>query len=282
MKTIYIDKENIGKWKARRIARKLYRQSKKEDIIIALSKNLIEHEVLNNALNEYGIKVLDDRWLFKFLLFDILEYIANNECSGATISTPYLRSGALCAPYFEEISQTNARSSIARPIEDYKVAILMDKADEIIMQQLVSIAKSVKTLKIVTKSKNSYSYIENELFQKDGIAIQITNNKEKSLSNVDIILNFDFNEERISKYKINHNAIIIDLGKKITLNKDNFNGKIINNYEITFNEENYNLNINKDNFERNILYESYIYRKDTFDNIRKQLKQDNLKIIKIA
>ncbi len=91
MKTIYIDKENIGKWRARRIARKLYRQSKKEDIVIALSKNLMEHEILNEALNEQGLKVLNDRWLFKFLLFDLLEYIANNECSGATSSAPNFR-----------------------------------------------------------------------------------------------------------------------------------------------------------------------------------------------
>ena len=199
--------------------------------------------------------------------------------SGATSSTPYLRSGATSsAPYFEEIAQTNVGASFVRPIEEYKVAILMDKADEIVLQQLMQIAKSVKILKIVTKSKNSYSYIENKLFEKDGIAIQVTNNKEKSLSNIDVILNFDFNEERISKYKINHNAILISLGKRIKLNKDIFNGKIINDYEITFNEENYNLNINKDDFNKNILYESYIYRRDTFANLRKQFIKDNLRI----
>lgn len=245
MKTIYIDKDNIGKWRARRTAKKLYRQSKNDDIVIALSKNLMEHEVLNNTLNEYGIKVLNDRWLFKFLIFDILNFVAKMK---------------------EE------------RLEVISIAILMDKADEIIMQQLVSIAKSVKTLKIVTKSKISYSYIEKELFEKDGIAIQITNNKEKSLLNVDIILNFDFNEERISEYKINHNAIIINLGKKIRLNKDIFIGKIINNYEITFNEENYDIEINKNNFDKTILYESFIYRRDTFTNIQKQLKKDELKI----
>lgn len=245
MKTIYIDKDNIGKWRARRTAKKLYRQSKNDDIVIALSKNLMEHEVLNNALNEYGIKVLNDRWLFKFLIFDILNFVAKMK---------------------EE------------RMEVISIAILMDKADEIIMQQLVSIAKSVKTLKIVTKSKISYSYIEKELFEKDGIAIQITNNKEKSLLNVDIILNFDFNEERISEYKINHNAIIINLGKKIRLNKDIFIGKIINDYEITFNEENYDIEINKNNFDKTILYESFIYRRDTFTNIQKQLKKDELKI----
>jgi len=245
LKTIYIDKDNIGKWRARRTAKKLYRQSKNDDIVIALSKNLMEHEVLNNTLNEYGIKVLNDRWLFKFLIFDILNFVAKMK---------------------EE------------RLEVISIAILMDKADEIIMQQLVSIAKSVKTLKIVTKSKISYSYIEKELFEKDGIAIQITNNKEKSLLNVDIILNFDFNEERISEYKINHNAIIINLGKKIRLNKDIFIGKIINNYEITFNEENYDIEINKNNFDKTILYESFIYRRDTFTNIQKQLKKDELKI----
>lgn len=245
MKTIYIDKENIGKWRARRIAKKLYKQSKKDDIVIALSKNLMEYEVLNNALNEYGIKVLNDRWLFKFLIFDILNFVAKMK---------------------EE------------RLEVISMAILMDKADEIVMQQLVSIARSVKALKIVTKSKNSYSYIEKELFEKDGIAIQITNNKEKSLSNIDIILNFDFNEERISKYKINHNAIIINLGKKIRLNKDIFIGEIINDYEITFNEENYDIEIYKNNFDKTILYESFIYRRDTFTNIQKQLKKDELKI----
>ena len=159
----------------------------------------------------------------------------------------------------------NGTISNARHIKDYKVAILMDKADEIILQQIPIIAKSVKTLKIVTKSKNSYSYIENELFEKDGIAMQITNNKDKSLSNVDIILNFDFNGERISEYKIKHNAILINLGKKIRVNKDN-----------------YNIDINKENFDKNILYESYIYRRDTFENIKKHLEKDNVKIIKIA
>ena len=249
MKTIYIDKENIGKWRAKRIARKLYKQSKNKDIVIALSKNLMENEALNNALNEYGLKLLNDRWLFKFLISDILEYVS-------------------------KIKNKN--------LETLNTAILMDKADEIIMQQIINITKNVKSLKIVTKSKNTYTYIEDELFNKYGIAIQITNNKEKSLSNVDIILNFDFNEKRLSEYKINHDTILINLGEKIALNNDILYGTMLNDYEITFNEDNYNMNINKDNFDKTILYESYIYRRDTFININKQLKKDNVKISKIA
>lgn len=249
MKTIYIDKENIGTWKAKRIAKKLYRISKKEDIVIALSKNLIKHEVLNYALNEYGLKVLNGRWIFRFLLFDILDYVSE---------------------------MRNIK------LETLSLAILMDKADEIIMQQLEQIAKNVKTLKIVTNSKNSYLYIEDELFNIEGIAIQITNNKEKSISNVDIILNFDFNEERLENFKINPDAVIINLGNRIKLNTDIFKGRIINDYEINYSEENFDAKIRKENFDKKILYESYIYRRDTFANIQNQLKIDNVKISKIT
>ena len=74
--------------------------------------------------------------------------------SGATSSTPYLRSGATSsAPYFEEIAQTNVGASFVRPIEEYKVAILMDKADEIIMQQLVSNANCKKRKNIKNSNK---------------------------------------------------------------------------------------------------------------------------------
>lgn len=54
MKTIYIDNnENLSKRKTRRIAKKLYKISKKEDIVIALSKNLKEHEELNREIENF-------------------------------------------------------------------------------------------------------------------------------------------------------------------------------------------------------------------------------------
>ena len=167
-------------------------------------------------------------------------------------------------------------------LQNQNVAILMDVPDEIVMKQLLFIAKDIKMLKIVTTSKNSFSYIENELYEKYGIAIQITNNKIKSLSNVDIIINFDFNEERISEYNINPNATIINVNNKIESNIRNFKCKNINNYEISFDNDNFQDNLVKSNFDSNILYESYIYRKDTYENIRKQLQKDEVKIVKIV
>lgn len=193
--------------------------------------------------------MLDGRWLFKFLLFDILEYASKTQ---------------------------------EKKLETQSVAILMKRADEIVMQQLILLAKNIKTLKIVTELKNSFSYIENELYEKYGIGLQITNNKAKSLSNVDIIINFDFDEESINEYNINENATIININQNISLNKSRFKGININDYEIRYNKENFKDNEPKSNFDSNILYESYIYRKDTFSNIQKQLKNDNVELIKLA
>lgn len=249
LKTIYInEKEDLTKRKAKRIIKKIYKISKREDIVIALSKNLENHIELNKMIEEYGFKILDGRWLFKFLLYDILEYISEVH---------------------------NKR------IEMQNVAILMNNMDEIIMQQLSEIAKKVKGLKIVTNDINKYTYIEEKLYYEYGIAIQITNNKSKSLTNTYIIINFDFGEEEFNKCNIDINATIININKEIKLYLDNFRGQNINKYEIEFDEENFCELTDIKDFDRNVLYESYIYRKDNFENIRKQLKKDNVKLVKL-
>ena len=54
MKTIYLDdikKANERKFK--KIAKKLYKMSKKEDIVVALSKNLRKQEELNREIENY-------------------------------------------------------------------------------------------------------------------------------------------------------------------------------------------------------------------------------------
>lgn len=250
MRTVYINtKEELNKRKLKRIAKKLYKMNRKEEIVIALSKNLEENEELNEEISSYGLSILNGRWLFKFLLLEILEYLSKES---------------------------------GKEIETLTVAILIDKIDEIILKQLVEIARRIKVLKIVTKDINRYSYIEKELYQKEGIAIQITNNKNKSLVSVDIIINFDFNKEKLEEYNIDKYATIINIKEKVNFQTSEFNGKNINNYEISYNGENFENEDMKNEFDSNILYESYIYRKDTYANIKKQLQIDNVRLTKLA
>ena len=248
MKTIYLEDDRLNKRKFKKFLKKIYKINKKEDVIIALCKNLQNQEEINNLLNYYGIKVLNGRWILKFLLLEILNYIE----------------------LFNKIK-----------LEKLRVAILICKLDEIILKQIPQIAKHVKTLKIITNLRYQFMYIEKEMYEKHGIAIQITNNKKKSLQNVDIILNFDFSQELIEKYNISSNAIFVNIEQNKYLNISNFYGRVINDYEIEYDEDKFDNSINKEEFEHNILYESYIYRRDTFENIKKQMKEDNVKLLKL-
>lgn len=243
MRTVYInEKSELNKRKIKKIAKKINKISKKEDIVVALSKELEKNTELNNQIEEYGIKILDGKWLFKFLICDIVEYIS-------------------------KIEHKNKEIQI--------IAILIKRQDDIILSQILEIAKQVKGLKIITTSISRFEYLEYKLYEEYGIALHLTNNKKKSLSNVDIIINFDYNEEELSKYNINPFAILVNLQTDIK----NFQGVNINNYKIGYNKENFIEFENELDFNNNVIYESYIYRRDTFSNIRKQLNQDEVRLI---
>lgn len=243
MKTIYLDiNREITARKTKKIAKKLYKISKKEEIVVALSKNLEKNTELYNNINEYGIKILNGKWLLKFLLCEVIEYISVIQ---------------------------------GKKQETQTVAVLIESQDDIILGELMQIAKNVKTLKIISNSKFKFNYLEEKLYEDFGIAVQITNNKRKALLNSDIIINYDYNEEKLEEYSINSNAILVNIEKEIK----NFSGTSINDYLIEYDTENFIEADNISDFNTNIMYESYIYRKDTLQNIQSQLKKDNVRLI---
>lgn len=244
MKTVYVNiKDDFTQRKAKKIAKRLYKINKKEDIVIALSKNLMENEILKSYIEEFNLKTLSGKWLFKFLLYDIIEYICKIK-------------GVL--------KQTQ------------NVAILINSKDDIILGQIPKVAESVKTLKIISNLISSFDYLEEELYSEYGIAMQITNNKRKSLLNTDIIINFDYDEEELNKYYVKTEAILVNLQGNIKLS--NFVGININNYQIEYEKDNFEEFTEENDFENNIIYESYIYRRDTLLNIQNQLKRDNVRL----
>ncbi len=244
MKTVYVNiNDNLSIRKIRRIAKRLFKISKKEDIVVALNKKLLKNETLKYYINDFGLKILNGKWLFKFMLKDIIKYVCMIE---------------------------KAKS------ETRNIALLTNSKDEIIMGQIVEIAKEVKSLKIISNSLNSFEYIEEELYIDYGIGIQITNNKRKSLINTDIIINVDYDENELNKYNIKQNAILINLQNDVNLK--NFFGVNINDYKIDYNRDNLKILENENDYESNIIYESYIYRNDTLSNIQKQLKNDNVRL----
>lgn len=109
--------------------------------------------------------------------------------------------------------------------------------NEYTKQNIYAISKLVETFKtvnIVTENIRRFRMLENSLFSK-GILITVSNNKRKSLKNAKYIINIDFDKIRILMYNIKSNSIIINLADEDIKLKNNFNGVLVNNFELEVN-----------------------------------------------
>ena len=216
---------------------------------VLLSNKLKETDALTDELKKYKIDILNGKWLFKYLIIDILDYISN----------------------VQNIS-----------LETKNIAILINDNCKINMNYIILIAKRAKRLSIVTKNISKFRFIEEKLYNDYGIAIEISNNRRKSLANTDLIINIDFDQETINKYRIKNEVIVIDTNEKNDINFKTYKGVIINDFEIEYKKISY---FEENNlckyFDKKLLYKNYIYRKDNLYNILNQLEQDKVKITKL-
>lgn len=103
--------------------------------------------------------------------------------------------------------------------------------------------------------------------------ISVSNNKKRSLQKAKIIINFDLQNEELSNYQINRNAMIINLSHNVITMEKSFNGIIINSMEIintNYQIRNYYL------FEHIELYESYILEEKKFDKVLEKIEKDSI------
>lgn len=244
---------------------KLYNIAKTEKMIDKLAKKLDENQIDNiiickelnkndkfkNIIYSKNLNILDGKWLYNFLLYDILIYI--------------LMLNGL-------------------EIENQEIHILMNDTSDINLDNIIKFAQICKRVNIITNNPSRFKNIENNLYADYGITLSISNNKKKSLSKAKIILNIDFPEEIINKYIIYRKAIIVNVRDEIKIYSKAFEGINIIDYQIELNKKykellkKYNL---YEDFENNVLYESVIYRKDNIQNIIEQIKNDDIKIINL-
>ena len=243
-KTIYylpIFKENkLSKYKTKRLVNRLIKML--DEIWtnrIVLSESLSQNELFKNYLYSNNINILNGRFLFKNLYNNIIEYILNIKK--------------------EEIQS----SQIWITVNDFTI---------INKEIIIDIAKKVKTLNIITNNINKCKEIEKILYIQYGIIINVSNNKKLALLKAKIILNIDFPEEIMNKYKINTKAIIINMLEKIEIKSKKFSGINVNNYNINIPKQ-YKL----EDFRDETSYESIIYNMN-FNEIQERLNKDKIKI----
>ena len=242
--------QEIHNKKTNKIANKIYKYFNKGTFIFVFSSNVKYEEEFKKLVQKHypnNIIWLHGKWLFAHLIFMILEYIS-------------------------ELEQVE--------IKEQKIDVLVNDLSDITFYDIKELARRVKRLKIVTPQMHKYKKIEKELYENEGIAIELSNNMKKSLVKSNLIINIDFPSEILNKYKINKNAVIIHVNEKVKIESIGFNGITINDCKLSFikstqnkfEEEIYN------DFSPNILYESYLYRKAKPENIIKQISNDNVKI----
>lgn len=166
-------------------------------------------------------------------------------------------------------------------LEQQEISILVNDNSEVNLKNIVYLSKKVKRLNIVTNNMDKFKKIEEYLYNKLGIMITITNNKKKSLIKSNIIINIDFVEESINQYKLPIYSTIFNVNNYAKIYSKRFGGVNAHNCVIKFPEK-YNEMFKQYNiieeFEKNILYESMIYKKDSFENIRLEIEENNSKI----
>lgn len=213
---------------------------------ICVSKKIKEQTEYINDLRIFNIEIIEGKWLFSILINKILDYITN-------------------------------KNKIKK--SDTTISILINKLDkDYIYEHIKNIIKEYKTVNIITNNTSKFKKLEEEIYQKDGIMINISNNKKKSLVRSKIILNIDFSNELINQYNLPENSIIININNKVKIAKKRFNGININNYEIKY------LNIDEFDYdkyslyEQKDIYESQIYQNQPFEYIKRKIERDKVEI----
>lgn len=238
MNTLYLSK--------RTSVNKIKRMIKKNRLdALVISKYLKKDEEYMKDIKKLNIPISDGRWLFKFLIIYILEYIA--KCQ-------------------------------KRKKRDLKIAFMCNYNSSIISYFIKEIISNVKNLKIITNVRRKFEKLEKDLLEECGSVLIITNSRRKALENIDIVINFDFSSKQINEFNLNNRMIIINLKDKIEINSKRFDGININYYEIDFNNKAIMIYEWIKDYNLTEIYESYLFQKNNIDNIINIIKKDKVSI----
>mgnify|MGYP004560362077 FL=1 len=237
---IYMDLEK-GKNTRKLVKRLLLNETNN----VVIDKELITCEKLINLLKSNDIKIFDGKWLEKYLILDILEYIINKK----------------------QIIKAET-----------EIAVTANEITDLLIEMIKILSKQYKKLTIVTNHIEKLRKIEKEIKEKEGILIILSNNKNKSLLKSQIIINMDFNQELINQYRIYEEAIIINAEENIRIDAIRFNGIVINDYEIEIGRKEFIWRDGIEKYRQRDLIEAELYVRDTYKNIRKKIQKNNIKI----
>lgn len=202
---------------------------------VCLSSNLKNTDV-EKIIKDLKIRVLDGKWLYPYLIQNILEFIVDKK-------------------------HTN--------LNNEEISVLTKKVTELDIENINLLAKECKSINVVTENERKIKVLEEKLYSEDGIILNITNNYSKALVKSNIIINVDFEEEKINKFALPRKAVIINLENDVKILNKGFDGINVYFYKLNFNNENVPEILKE--FDNEILCESLIYKNTRMKNILKEI-----------
>lgn len=230
-----------------KVNQRMLNNLKKELLLISsrnvvLSNLLLQNVTIVTILQNLGYNILRGKWLYKFLCYDIVRKIA------------YVKS---------------------KKISDLEITILSNENSDINIENIKLLAKECKIINIVTKNLDNFKHVENLLFEEYGNIINVSTNTQKTCKYSDIILNFDFSIDEIKKCNFKKGNILVQF---TTEKFENRNGTTIVFYKLNLPIKYLKIFGEYKQYNQEIVYESLLYYKTSFKNLRKILKKDNISI----
>lgn len=213
---------------------------------ICVSDNLMENKKFTNFANDNSLKIMDGKWLFKNIVDQVVQYIVDIK-----------------------------NESLA----NYEIAFLCNKLDETILEKIRELCLKAKVCNILTNNIRQYQKFEEEIYQTSGIILNISNNYKRAMTKSNIIINFDFSVKDLEKCIFPKNGYIINIDRNIKIEKKEFSGRNIVFYEIDMPRKYMEYQEILNGFNSSILYESFIYKHTNYKNIKKELLEDDARIL---
>lgn len=197
-----------------------------------------------------------------------------NESEIEQIIKYYENSKHLYNNYIQQILNNIIKIRGGSP-EEQSIYILIKSSKIQYINKIMKMLSNYKIINIVTPNINSFQKLENNL-ENSLETITILNNKRKSLSRAQYVINVDFTMQEIENYNINRTAVIFNICDTELKNLKNFDGIIIQNIKIQDEkQEKYNM---QDEYIANVLNKGEISLK--LDNkIEETIEKQQFEVI---
>lgn len=195
---------------------KVIKQYKIDTIVFSkdIEKEFQKDSVELLSKENYQVTTLNGKRLMKYMNFEIISYILEKQNADMKNEDIYI--------LFKN---------------DKSIDLSFRTNLEILKEFLNKYIYNFRVTNLVANDIRELRRLQEEILESENILISVSNNKRKALKRAKYLLNVNLNKSEIDKYKINRDAIIINLEQTVIYNDPSFNGINVNYFELEIPDE---------------------------------------------